>query len=127
MSPPLSHFRRIRLELAREPGHPEGSSRTGYEIVAPLDEGGRLSAEMWRENRDLCRVQRFHEGEADKIGRLARHPGGSWYFDYDQARSDDDEPGFRLGAERFLPSEYVSIKDAGGHMHTYRVISVQPI
>ena len=120
-------FRKIRLELAREPGHPQGSRATGYELVAPLDESGRLSPESWRQNRELCRIRRFHEGENDFVGRLSRRPGGSWYFDYDRARSDDDEAGYRLTDERFVPGEYVSIADSRGRMHTYRVVSVQPI
>ena len=73
-----SEFRRIRLELAREPGHPEGSRATGYELVAPLNEGERLSPKQWRKHKDACRVHRFREGEDDLTGRLARRPGGSW-------------------------------------------------
>lgn len=120
-------FRRIRLELAREPGHPEGSRRTGYDLLAPLDDEQHLAAEIWRKHRDACRVHRFREGEDDVVGRLARRPGGSWYFDYDDAASHDDEAGYRLGSERFVIGEYVSIADEHGHMHTYRVVSVQPV
>jgi hypothetical protein len=120
-------FRRIRLELARESAHPEGDRRTGYELVAPLDDEGRLDAELWRAHKDNCRVRRFRGGENDEIGRLARHPGGSWYFDYDPQSSRDDEAGFRLKDERFRPGEYVSIADEGGTMHTYRVVAVAPV
>jgi hypothetical protein len=122
-----SDFRRIRLELAREPGHPEGSRTIGYELVAPLDDGSRLSAELWRKHRDLCAVRRFRDGEDDLRGRLARRPGGAWFFDYDAGRSGDDEPGHRLGDERFVTGEYVSIRDERGRMHTYRVVSVAPL
>jgi hypothetical protein len=118
-------FRVIHLELAREPGHPEGSRHTGYDLVAPLDDKQHLSADLWRKHKDECRVHRFREGEADMVGRLARRPGGSWYFDYDQDDSDDDEAAYRLGSERFVIGEYVSIADEEGHMHTYRVISVR--
>jgi hypothetical protein len=120
-------FRTIRLQLAREPQHPQGSRKTGYELIAPLDSANRLSAELWRKHRDHCRVRRFHEGEEDRLGRLARHPGGSWYFDYDSARQSDNEAGYRLGNERFTPGEYVSIADDHGRMHTYQVVSVQPV
>jgi hypothetical protein len=119
-------FHRIRLELAREPGHPEGSRATGYEIMAPLDESQRLSPELWRENRERSSVRRFHEGEEDRIGRLGRHPGGAWYLDYDVDSSRDDEAGYRLGSERFVLGEYVSIADEHGKMHTYHVVSSQP-
>ena len=124
MSPFPPEFRRIRLELAREPGHPEGSRVSGYDLLAPLDEDQRLSADLWRQHKDKCRVHRFREGEDDLVGRLARKPGGAWYFDYDDATEDDDEAAYHLGAERFVIGEYVSIRDENGHMHTYRVVSV---
>jgi hypothetical protein len=127
MSQHPKEFRHIRLELAREPGHPEGSRNTGYELVAPLDSDARLLPEIWRKYRESCTVRRFHEGEEDLDGRLARKPGGAWYFDYDTSRAGDDEPGYRLGAERFVPGEYVSIGDGHGRMHTYRVVSVRPL
>lgn len=117
-------FRLIRLELAREPGHPEGSNATGYDIVAPLDEDSRLSPEIWRKHKDECRVHRFREGESDLVGHLARHPGGAWYFDYIDG-SADDEAAYRLSSEQFLIGEYVSVRDENGHMHTYRVVTVR--
>lgn len=120
-------FRRVRLELAREPGRPQGSRNTGYEFLAPLDDAARLSPQLWKQYREHCRVRRFCEGEDDRIGRLARRPGGSWYFDYDPERADDDEAGHRLGDERFTPGEYVSIRGEHHQMHTYRVVSVQPV
>jgi hypothetical protein len=123
MSPILPDFHRVRLELAREPGHPDGSRNTGYELVAPLDREARLSPDLWKKHRDACTVRRFQEGEDDLNGRLGRKPGGAWYFDYDV----DDEAGYRLGAERFVPGEYISIADGLGRMHTYRVVSVQPL
>ncbi len=119
-------FRQIRLELAREPGHPGGSNATGYDLVAPLDANDRLSADLWRKHKDQCRVHRFHEGENDKAGRLARKPGGTWYFDYDDS-DDDDEVAYRLGSERFILGEYVSIADDEGEMHTYRVVAVREL
>ncbi len=41
----------VRLELARDPAHPEGSSSHGYEFVAPLNDDGRIDAEAWRKVR----------------------------------------------------------------------------
>jgi hypothetical protein len=120
-------FRQIRLELAREPGHPEGSSATGYDLVAPLDEDQRLSPDLWRQHKDRCRVHRFREGEDDMVGRLARRPGGEWYFDYDAGDHGDDETAHRLGHERFVRGEYVAVRDEHGHMHTYRVVWVRPL
>jgi len=127
MSSYPAEFRRIRLELAREPGHPEGSRATGYEIIAPLDADRRLSPELWRKHRGLCHVRRFREGEDDVQGFLIRKPGGSWSIDYDPDSTGDDESGHRLGAEQFQLGEYVSIRDEHGQMHTYRVVSVAEV
>jgi hypothetical protein len=120
-------FRQIRLELAREPGHPGGSKATGYELIAPLGADDRLAADVWHKHKDRCRVRRFHEREGDRVGVLARRPGGAWYFDYDDSGADDDEAGYRLGDERFVLGEYVSVADGEGEMHTYRVVSVRTL
>lgn len=71
----------------------------------------------------MCRVRRFRDGENDLIGRLRRKPGGQWYFDYAEG-DEDDELGFRLGEERFVTGEYVSIGGQGG-MHTYQIARVE--
>jgi hypothetical protein len=120
-------FRRIRLELAREPGHPEGSRRIGYDLTAPLDEQNRLSPELWRQHRDHCRVRRFDEGHDDRHGLLSRRPGGSWYIDYDPERATDDQSGHRLGDERFVAGEYVSIADEHHKMRIYSIVTVEPL
>lgn len=117
-------FRRIRLELAREPGHPAGSARDGYEFVAPLLLDGRIDATSWREHRDHCRVRRFSGDGTQRLGRLARKPGGQWYFDYELGSDADDEPGFRFSEERFVPGEYVSIRNEDDKLHTYRIVAV---
>jgi hypothetical protein len=119
-------FRRIRLELAREKGHPIGSSASGYVLIAPLDTKAHLDADAWRDHRELCRVVRFRPEEPDDIGHLIRRPGGSWAFHYDLAGAIDDESGHRLGQDRFVSGEYVSINEEHG-AHTFRVASVEHI
>jgi hypothetical protein len=126
----LSHtFKRIRLNLARSKEFPQGSSRNGYEFVAPLDDKGHIDAALWKQHRDHCRVRRFSEGQGDELGYLVHKAGGPehsrWVFDYDQTAEDDDESGYRFGAHAFRPGEYVSIRNEDGEMHTYQVISVE--
>ncbi len=118
-----SNFRHIRLQLAREPNHPDGDNRSGYDLRAPLTGDGHLDAATWKADPKACRVRRFRPEEEDGIGHLARKPGGQWFFDYGPDDADD-ETGFRFGDERFVPGEYVSIRDADGHLHTFRTISV---
>lgn len=122
-------FKRIRLNLARSKEFPQGSTRHGYEFVAPIDDNGHIDEKLWRQHRDHCRVRRFWEGQDDEIGQLVHRPGGPehgrWVFDYNPKRADDDESGYRFGAHTFRPGEYVSIRGEDGEMHTYQVASVQ--
>jgi hypothetical protein len=117
-------FRRIRLELAREPGHPAGSSQDGYVLVAPLDSDGHIDPKLWSEFRERCTVLRFRSGEEDDLGHLKHKPSGAWSFHYDVRGDEDDETGYRFQREAFVPGEYVSIHEGDG-LHTFRVISVE--
>jgi hypothetical protein len=116
-------FRSVRLLLAREKGHPGGEREQGYDFLVPLDDSGHLDAAEWKTHQGSCRVRKFSVGEGDRIGRLRRKPGGHWYLDYEEG-DRDDEIGFRLGEERFVTGEYVSIGREGA-MHTYQVARVE--
>ena len=52
-----AQFRRIRIELAREPGRPEGDADVAYVIVAPLDADDRIDPTLWRKHREACRMR----------------------------------------------------------------------
>ena len=114
-----AQFRQIRIELAREAGHPEGDTGYAYVIIAPLDADDRIDPKLWREHREACRVARLRPNHEDEHGHLV-HRGGGWAFHYADV---PDEVGFHFADERFVADEYVSINE-GGKMHTYRVVSV---
>lgn len=116
-------FRHVRLLLARGKGHPEGERQKGYDLLVPLDSENRLDVQEWKTHQAFCRVRRFEEDGDEKVGRLRRKPGGQWYFDYEEGDSDD-EIGFRLGEERFITGEYVSIGRRAS-MNTYQVARVE--
>jgi hypothetical protein len=122
-------LKRIRLHLARSKAFPEGSSRHGYEFVAPIDAKGHIDPDLWRQHREHCRVRRFWNGEPEQVGKLLHKPGGAeharWVFDYDASRSDDDEAGYRFGGHAFAPGEYVSITEDDRDVHTFKVMSVE--
>jgi hypothetical protein len=113
------------MVLARTKEFPNGSARHYYRFVAPLDATGHLDAEGWKKHRYECRVVRSWGGEEDDIGHLVHRPGGSWGFHYDIDGDEGDESGFKLSSHRFVPGEYVSIRDDEGEMHTFRVVSVE--
>jgi len=116
-------FHQIRLELAREPEHPQGDAQNSYLITAPLDADKRLDPALYREYRDNCRVVRYRTNDKD-VGHLVHGPGGSWSFRYDIAGDNADEAGFNLQNEKFVIGEYVSIRE-GDLIHPYRVTSVE--
>src|SRR6202030_194564 len=57
----LSDLNRILLNLARSKDFPDGSSRHGYDFIAPLDPHGYIDPMLWKKYRDYCRVRRFWE------------------------------------------------------------------
>jgi hypothetical protein len=122
-------LKKIRLELARDREHPEGSNRHGYEFVAPLDAEGHLDAALWKQHRARCKVRRFWLNEPDELGHLVRKPGGHWAFHYrSDGDADDDEAGYRLGKHTFTPGEYVSIREHEDDvLRTFRVVRVEPL
>jgi hypothetical protein len=95
----------------------------GYVIVAPLDANDRIDARLWRAHREACRIARLRPSQDDALGHLAHRQGGGWAFHYDADAEVPDEVGVHLADERFVPSEYVSIKEAG-KTHTYCVMAV---
>ena len=119
-------FRRIRLELAREKGHPTGSALIGYTFVAPLDADGRIDPNLWHQYHDFCRVVRFRPDEADDIGHLVRKPGGAWAFRYDVGGDQADETGYHFSSDQFIIGDYVSVREEDG-LHTFQVASVEPV
>ena len=128
----LSHtLKRIRLNLARSKEFPLGSSRHGYELVAPLDQFDHIDPQLWQRYRNRCWVRRFWQGEEDQIGHLVYKPEGAkharWLFGDDIQTWMDDQSGYRFGAHKFAPGEYVSIHDESGELNPFQVTSVQPI
>ena len=122
----MSRLTQITMDLAREPGHPHGDSRHGYQLHLPLTDEGRIDQGVYDQLRRNCTVTRFRPGELPRYGKVCKGRRGAWSFDYDDRQDFDDEAGFRLGEERFVPGEYVSIREDDGVMHTFQVISVRP-
>jgi hypothetical protein len=115
---------RIRLELAREKAHPEGSTRHGYEIVAPLKPDGHLDAAEWKTQRARCTVHRFWQDEDDQHGELIHTRRGAWVLSYDPSTDEDDESLFRMDSHLFRKGEYISLSGPEGERHTFRIATI---
>jgi hypothetical protein len=115
----------IRLELARTPDFPEGSSAHGYDFVAPLDDDFRIDAKQWAAFKTQCRVTRFWGDEPEERGML-RHVGRGWRFDYDKDSTEDDEPLFKLDRHTLQPGTYVSVTEHDGEQLPFRVAYAVP-
>jgi hypothetical protein len=118
----ISH---ITLELAREPGHPEGDSHHLYHLYVPLKTDGHIDAAACPAVKALCHVRRQRPGEAEVRGQVVHGPRGRWLFDYSDATARDDEVGYHFRDEAFIPGEYVSILEDDGRQHTFRVTAVR--
>ena len=121
----LDVFRIIHLDLAREPGHPQGSIEDRYTLILPLDADGRIDADYCRQFPDLCRVSHSSPDGGVHRGLVRREADETWTFDYGDA-DRTVEMGFRLEQERFVPGEYVSVV-RNGQEHPYRVVSLQDL
>jgi hypothetical protein len=124
------HIRKIVLEEARAKGATAGPGVHGYEFVAPLDDAGFINIGAWKNERVRCFVHRLEHGQVVERGLLAHRAGGiggaTWAFDYEPGTTDEEEEGYRFGSHAFKPGEYVSIRDYGGELRTFKVTAVMP-
>jgi len=118
---------RIRLELGRVEGFPEGSSGHGYEFIVPLTRDGHIDASGWLKVKDKCRVRRFWGADPEELGYLRRHGEHGWYFDYRRHDQADDEPFFKLQTHRLVKDGYVSITEHDGVQRPFKIVLVQPV
>jgi|EndMetStandDraft_5_1072996.scaffolds.fasta_scaffold435048_2 hypothetical protein len=119
-------FRKIRLELARERGHPDGDNRFSYTLIAPLDAASRIDLETWRDHKEASRVVRQRPGEPDNSGHIIRTRNGAWAFHYDAHGGKPDETGYRFADEKFAIGEYVSVVE-NNKTHVYKVVAVEKL
>lgn len=117
----MARLHHVRLELAREASAPDGDHGRGYDLVVPLDDASRLAdLGPFIDDVRAGHVRRFRGGETDALGRLIHGPGGAWLLAFEGEAQP--ELGFRLGEERMEPGEYLSIREADGVYHPYRVV-----
>lgn len=123
---PVKNLNCIRLELARNPQFPEGSTDHAYEFIAPLNKDGYIDVEAWNAAKNRCEVTRVWGNDPVQSGFL-RHVGRGWRFDYEGKNDADDEPFFKLDRHALTPGAYVSITEQDGVLRAFKVVSVVPV
>ena len=116
---------RIRLELARMAGFPQGSSAHGYEFVVPLTRDGHIDAAAWHAVKDKCWVRRFWGQEEEERGFVRRHGAHGWYLDYRGHDASDDEPFFKLDKHQLVKGGYVSITEHDHVQRPFKIVAVE--
>jgi len=111
----------IRMELARNRDFPEGSQHHGYLLHAPLQQDGRLDLGEFESARARAVVEEFWGDIDPKRGKLLHRNRNLWSFSFD---GNDEEPIFHFGDHRFVPGEYLTVRDLSGKDLTFRVTSV---
>ncbi len=95
---------------------PAGSSRHGYEFVAPLDSQGHIDVNLWKKHRDKCWVRRFWPGEADhsaiwSTSREAAKARAGFSIN-DAERAMTTRPAIASAPMSFAPGEYLTLRAA---------------
>jgi hypothetical protein len=114
-------WKTIRLELARTPDFPAGSSAHAYLLRLPVDDNGMVEARSLREATEHPTVRRFWPDEPVQTGVVVRK-GGKWLFSY-RPGDDDDEAVFHLESHPIKVGQYLTITETSGDALPFRVVS----
>jgi hypothetical protein len=116
---------RVRLELARTPEFPSGSSWHGFEFIAPLTSDGHVDPTAWNRVKEICLVTRFWGDDLEDHGQFA-HVGHGWCFKYPKGGKVDRESVFKLDRHRFTPGGYLTVTEPDGEQHPFRIVAMTP-
>ncbi|MBB3971379.1 hypothetical protein [Hansschlegelia beijingensis] len=124
-------MKRVLLHLVHGGGQLHPSRRHGYDIVAPLDEDGRLNTDLWRSHWAYCRVIRFWGDSPSMAGMLRYRPAAleeeGWFLDFDPNSKDDDQFGYRLDIRKFMPGGYLSLHDRHDDVCKFQIVNVSEL
>ena len=123
-NPVTGQWKIIRLELARTPEYPEGSSSRAYILRLPLREGGLIDEAMVGSNPELASVLRSFPDEPDQKGYIVRKANG-WAFSY-ALGDDDDEAVYHLETHPIRMGDYITLAEPDGQRLPFRVVQLSP-
>ncbi len=115
----------IRLELARTPDHPQGSSAHAYELVLPLGADGLIDRAAFAKLPGRASFQRAWAGEPVVRGAILRHDG-AWSLSYAPGESDDEQM-WHLADHPLTQGAYITLVEPDGARLPYRVVRVRAL
>jgi hypothetical protein len=127
----LVDLNRILLTLARSREFPDGSSRHGYDFIAPLDPEGHIDPMLWKKYRDTAGFGDFGRARTTKsvasCTSLAALNTHAWFSSTIPVGMTTMKLATSSVNMRFCLGDYVSISGKDGKLQTFRVTSVNPV
>jgi hypothetical protein len=114
-------WKTVRLELARTPRYPEGSSAHAYVLRLPVDDNGIVETKPLREAAVHPTVRRFWPKQPDQTGVVIKQ-GRKWAFSY-RPGVEDNEAIFHLEDHLIKPGEYLTVTETNGEKLPFKVVS----
>ncbi len=112
---------RIRMELARTDGFPEGSRAHGYEFVAPLTADGISTSRNGTRRR--TNAPSAGSGAATRTSSAScAISGRAGASTTTPATRDDDEPFFKLDRHALTEGSYVSVTEHDRVQRPFRIV-----
>jgi hypothetical protein len=111
----------IRLELARTPDFPEGSTAHAYVLRLPLGEDGLIDLPALKAHAERPVVRRFWPNAPDQQGVII-HQRKGYAFSYEPGDADDEDV-FHLENHPIRTGAYLTITETDGEKLPFRVVS----
>jgi hypothetical protein len=116
----MEKWKKIRLELARTTGFPNGSVSRGYLIQLPLDSEGRIDSGVFGLKPHHATVRRYWSTEPDESGLVVPNENG-WTM---RCNGGPDRM-LLLGGQSIRLGEQVSVLEPDGGVLPFTVASIR--
>ena len=116
-------WKRIRLDLAPNPGFPRGSAGRAYLLHLPVDAQERIDSAEIERNPGRATVRRFWSSEPDEYGQVVQ-ADGQWHFRYEQRANDAI---FRPGPAGLQIGSDAVVESPDGVVRRFRVTSMKSL
>jgi hypothetical protein len=118
-----ANWKSVRLELARSPGFPRGSSSRAFLLRLPLHSDGSIDSAAIDDNKDRAVVRRFWASEPDLAGVILSRDG-EWLLHCVRVGASAN---FLMHDDKLVVDQNILIEGPDAIALPFRVVSVDPI